>query len=335
MLPQNGDPFSDFPAHEDCNVAPLSGKGAADSRLCNHRAFQQSRLVTEGQLSYNSPMRILLTNDDGVYAPGLAAMERALRRLGKVFVVAPLREQSGVAHSITFLTPLQAKKVYVNDKHWAWTVDGSPADCVKLAVSAILPERPDLVVSGINGGLNAGTNVLYSGTVAAAIEGACNGITSIAVSLQYDENEPFQQAADLAVGVIDKILQQNSIAGQIYNLNIPLQALQNDTPEVKIVPMDAMQHWEMFEHRTDPMGRSYYWLAGEHDPRQPKPKKPEQITDLIALSQGHVTVTPLHYDMTNKRELKNMNNWDLTPQDDATSHAPEHTGPRLRVSWQG
>ena len=279
-------------------------------------------------------MRILLTNDDGVYAPGLAAMERVLRRLGKVFVVAPLREQSGVAHSITFLTPLQARKVYVNDKHWAWTVDGSPADCVKLAVSAILPERPDLVVSGINGGLNAGLNVLYSGTVAGAVEGAFNGITGIAVSLQYDENEPFQQAADLAVEVIGKILDQNSAPGRIYNINIPLDALRNDAPEVKVVPMDAMQHWEMFEHRTDPMGRSYYWLAGEHDPRQPNPKKPEQMTDLIALSQGHVTVTPLNYDMTDKHCLREMTNWDLTLQDEDTSHDPEHTGPRLRVSWR-
>ena len=278
-------------------------------------------------------MRILLTNDDGVYAPGLAAMERVLRRLGKVSVVAPLREQSGVAHSITFLTPLQARKVYVNDKHWAWTVDGSPADCVKLAVSTLLPERPDLVVSGINGGLNAGTNILYSGTVAAAAEGAFNGITSIAVSLQYDENEPFQQAADLAVRVISKVLEQNNTAGQIYNLNIPLKALQNDTPEVKVVPMDAMQHWEMFERRIDPMGRSYYWLAGEHDPRQPKQKQPEQITDLIALSQGHITLTPLDFDVTDKRSLKEMTDWDLTPQDDGKSHDSEHTGPRLRVSW--
>jgi 5'-nucleotidase len=279
-------------------------------------------------------MRILLTNDDGVYAPGLAAMERALRRLGEVFVVAPLHEQSGVAHSITFLTPLQARKVYVNDKHWAWTVDGSPADCVKLAVSTIFPERPDLVVSGINGGLNAGTNILYSGTVAAAVEGAFNGITSVAVSLQYDEYEPFQSAADLAVGVINKIVEQNRTTGRIYNVNIPLSALQNTAPKIKVVPMDATQHWEMFEHRTDPMGRSYYWLAGEHDPRQPKPNKPEQVTDLIALAQGHITVTPLDFDVTDRRSLKEMTDWDWTPQNDAPTLNPEHTGPRVRVSWR-
>ena len=134
-------------------------------------------------------MQILLTNDDGIHAPGLAAMERQLRRLGDVTVAAPLTEQSGVGHAITYLTPLMARKVF--DEHEAqrgWAVEGSPADCVKLAVSELCPQRPDLVVSGINSGLNAGINVLYSGTVAAAIEGAFFGITSVAVSLEYDEH---------------------------------------------------------------------------------------------------------------------------------------------------
>jgi 5'-nucleotidase len=269
-----------------------------------------------------------------VYAPGLAAMERALRTLGDVFVVAPLREQSGVGHSITFLTPLQARKVYVNDKHWAWTVDGSPADCVKLAVATILPERPDLVVSGMNGGINAGINVLYSGTVAAAVEGAFYGITSIAVSLQYDENESFQRAAELAVGVIDKIVKQDGLSGRLYNLNVPLKALRNSTPEVRIVPMDAAQYWETFERRTDPMGRPYYWLSGRPDPRQPRNKNPERMTDMSALSQGYITVTPLNFDVTDKQGLKEMAHWDLTPQADGTSHDSEHTGPQTRVSWR-
>ena len=210
---------------------------------------------------YNVSMRILLTNDDGVYAPGLAALEQALRRLGDVVVVAPLCEQSGVSHAITFQTPLQVRKVYVNDKPWAWTVAGTPADCVKLAIGSIMPEKPDLVVSGINGGLNAGVNVFYSGTLAAAREGTFYGITGIAVSLQYDENGLFQQAADVAVNVISKILEQNESMGKLYNLNIPLQALKNDTQEVKVVPVDRSQYWDTFECRTDPTGRHYYWLT--------------------------------------------------------------------------
>ena len=279
-------------------------------------------------------MRILLTNDDGIYAPGLATMERALRRLGKVSVVAPLREQSGVARAITFLTPLQARKIFVNNKHWGWAVDGTPADCVKLAVSTILPERPDLVVSGINSGLNASINILYSGTVGAAAEGALYGITSIAVSLQYTENEPFQQAAELAVGVIGKILKQKNPPGRLYNLNIPLKALKNEEPEVRIVPMDTTQCWESFEQRIDPMmGRAYYWLSGKTDPRQPKIKKPEQMTDLTALSQGYITVTPLNFDVTDRHRLNEMADWDLTPHPDEASDEHEHTGPQVRVSW--
>ena len=276
-------------------------------------------------------MRILLTNDDSVYAPGLAAMERALRQLGEVYVVAPLREQSGVAHAITFLTPLQARKVYVNDRPWAWAVDGTPADCVKLAISAILPERPDLVISGINDGLNAGVNVFYSGTVAAAVEGAFYGITSIAVSQQYDGDEQFQRAADLAVGVIGTILKQNSTAGQLYNVNIPLKALQSDTPEVKIVPIDRSQYWEVFERRTDPAGRHYYWLTWHPEPRPPDDM---QITDLTVLAQGHIAVTPLSYDVTDKQRAQEMADWDWTPQNADSSQNSEQTGLRIRVSWQ-
>ncbi|MDR2643043.1 MAG: 5'/3'-nucleotidase SurE [Planctomycetaceae bacterium] len=281
---------------------------------------------------------ILLTNDDGIYAPGLAAMERALRRLGDVYVVAPSREQSGVSHSITFLTPLTVKNVFVDDKHWGWAVDGSPADCVKLGTTEILPELPDLIVSGINGGLNAGINVLYSGTVAAAIEGAFYGITSFAVSLEYNENEPFYKAADIAVNVIEEVLQKiehdpknehetkkhntgigqllssenHKISGDLYNLNIPFSALSNPCPEVRIVGMDVTPEWELFEGRVDPMGRPYYWLSGRPDPRQPVKKQSEQLTDIAALAQGFITLSPLNFNLTDKIKLKKMESWKTT-----------------------
>ena len=151
-------------------------------------------------------MQILLTNDDGIYAPGLAAMERALNRLGDVAVVAPATEQSGVGHSITFLTPLVVKEIFDGPRRRGWAVEGSPADSVKIGISEFCPKRPDLVVSGINGGLNAGINVLYSGTVAAAIEGAFFDITSVAVSLEYDEHAQFDKAAQMACDVIKQIL---------------------------------------------------------------------------------------------------------------------------------
>ena len=274
-------------------------------------------------------MRILLTNDDGVYAPGLAALERALRKLGEVFVVAPLHERSGVSHAITFLTPLQVRKVFVNDKHWAWTVDGTPADCVKLAIGAILPEPPDLIVSGINGGLNAGVNVFYSGTLAAAVEGTFYGITSIAVSQQYHENEQYQRAAELAVEVIGTLLEQDCTAGRLYNVNIPQKALRMEAPEVKIVPVDRSQYWEKFERRTDPAGRHYYWLTWSPEPQT----LDEAVTDMTVLSQGHIAVTPLNYDITDRQRLQEMSDWTLPPQSGTTSDGG-HTGPQVRVSWR-
>src|SRR6266478_4774363 len=155
-------------------------------------------------------VRILLTNDDGVYAPGLRALRAELKKLGEVTVVAPATEQSAVGHSITLLTPLLVQEVLdENNKPMGWAVEGRPADCVKLALLELLPEPPDLVVSGLNAGSNAGINVLYSGTVAAAIEGAFFQRPSVAVSLEYRKPKPldFRKAAEIAGSVIEQILQ--------------------------------------------------------------------------------------------------------------------------------
>jgi len=250
-------------------------------------------------------VQILLTNDDGIYAPGLAAMERELQRLGDVSVIAPATEQSGVGHSITFLSPLICKEVYEGERRRGWAVEGSPADCVKLGISEFCPRRPELVVSGINGGLNAGINVLYSGTVAAAIEGAFYGITSIAVSLEYDEHAKFDQAARLARAVIEQILATSRAEPQLYNLNIPTVAVENPRG-VHVVPMGVARYGEDFIKRKDPKGRTYYWATG--DP-PPPPGAPE--TDMAALQRGYVTLTPLQFDMTKLNVLAEMQSWDL------------------------
>lgn len=199
-------------------------------------------------------MLILLTNDDGIYAPGLAALSRALKQLGEVRVVAPATEQSGVGHSITYLRPLILKEVFQGDEHFGFAVDGSPADCVKLGVTELCPRRPDVVVSGINVGLNAGIAVLYSGTVAAAIEGAFFGITSIAVSLQFEENPPFDRAAEIAVQIIAQLLEKKPEGSRLFNLNIPTAAVFDPQPEVCVVPMDVRQFGERYEKRVDPWG---------------------------------------------------------------------------------
>lgn len=250
-------------------------------------------------------MQILLTNDDGIYAPGLAAMERELQKLGDVCVVAPATEQSGVAHSITFLSPLICKEVYDGDRRRGWAVEGSPADSVKIGIARYCPRRPDLVVSGINGGLNAGINVLYSGTVAAAIEGAFFEITSVAVSLEYDEHAQFDRAARLALGVIEQILERKGPEPQLYNLNIPTAALR-EPKGLKIVPMGVMRWGEEFEERRDPRGRKYYWATGE-----PPPPNHQLDTDLSAIAQGYLTLTALDFDMTKHHVLEEMKSWNL------------------------
>ncbi|MFV1964289.1 MAG: 5'/3'-nucleotidase SurE [Pirellulaceae bacterium] len=244
-----------------------------------------------------------MTNDDGIYAPGLAALERALLRLGDVCVVAPATEQSGVGHSITFLSPLTCKEVYDDDRRRGWAVEGSPADCVKLGVFELCPKRPQLVVSGINGGHNAGINILYSGTVAAAIEGAFFGITSIAVSLEYDEHAPFEKAARIAVDVMEQILQKMGPTPQLYNLNIPTAVVDEDI-EVRVVPMDVARFDEHFVKRKDPRGRTYYWVAGNLSP-----SSDSQESDVTALQKGYITLTPLQYDMTQRTVLREMERW--------------------------
>ena len=239
-------------------------------------------------------MLILLTNDDGIFAPGLAALERALRRLGDVHVSAPSTEQSGVGHAITFLTPLTAKEVFDGERRRGWAVDGSPADAVKLGIAEFCPRRPDLVVSGINAGLNAGINVLYSGTVAAAIEGAFFGITSVAVSLEWNEHADYARAAEIGLDVIEGLLARRPAPGSLFNVNIPTRAL-DGTPRVRVVPMSIARYGEAFERRTDPRGRAYWWSANE----PPPPPSPHE-SDVTALAAGDVTLTPLDYDLTHR-----------------------------------
>jgi len=233
-------------------------------------------------------------------------MERELATLGDVLVVAPATEQSGVSHSITFLSPLICKEVYNGTKRLGWAVEGSPADSVKIGIFEFCRQRPDLVVSGINGGLNAGINVLYSGTVAAAIEGAFFGIDSVAVSLEYDEHAQFDKAARLARGVIEQILEKKDGQPQLYNMNIPTSALSRPT-KVRVVPMGVTRYGEHFEKRVDPRGRNYYWATGE-----PPPGEGPEETDLSALNKGYVTLTPLDFDLTKRAMLNHMKQWELS-----------------------
>jgi 5'-nucleotidase len=246
-------------------------------------------------------MLTLLTNDDGIFAPGLAALEKVVRTFSDVAVVAPSTEQSGVGHAITFLTPLTAKEVFADDgRRRGWAVDGSPADAVKLGIAEFCPRRPDLVISGINSGLNAGINVLYSGTVAAAIEGAFFGITSIAVSLEWADHPDFDRAAVIARDVIQSLLARKPATGSLFNINMPTAAMRGQ-PELRVVPMSVSRYGEAFERRVDPRGRSYWWAT--NDP--PPPPSPLE-SDVTALAAGNVTLTPLDYDLTHRTGLDDL-----------------------------
>ncbi|WP_146403111.1 5'/3'-nucleotidase SurE [Pseudobythopirellula maris] len=261
-------------------------------------------------------MRILLTNDDGIYAPGLEAMRKSLERLGEVTVVAPATEQSGVGHSITFLTPLMASEVYDGDRLRGWAVEGSPADCVKLAAGELCDGPIDLCVSGVNGGLNVGINVLYSGTVAAASEAALHGLPSIAVSLEWDTHPRFDRAAALAAGVIEQMLERDAWRDHpLYNLNVPTSAVADGAsaaPELRITTMGVTPWTTVFHERQDPKGRRYYWVDGA-----PPAKAPAADSDLVAVGDGALSLSPLLLDRTQHNQLESMRSWGLTAPESA------------------
>src|SRR6516164_6327611 len=220
-----------------------------------------------------SRVRILLTNDDGVYAPGLRALRAELMKLGDVTVVAPASEQSAVGHSITLLTPLIVQELRDEDRRFlGWAVEGKPADCVKVALLELLPEPPDLVVSGLNAGSNAGINILYSGTVAAAIEAAFFQCVSIAVSLEYTKPGPldFSRAAVLARQAIEQLLAHKPEPGALFNVNIP-SLEKGPIRGVRTVPQNVAPYTEDYDRRIDPRGRTYFWIGANYECPNPHP----------------------------------------------------------------
>lgn len=246
-------------------------------------------------------MHILVTNDDGILAPGIAALATALRPLGDVDVVAPESVQSGAAHAVTFNAPLMCERVSVDGEFFGWSVDGSPADCVKLAVHELCETKPELVVSGINAGANRGVDVIYSGTVAGAVEAAFLGIPSLAVSLEASGGFDFERAGGIARDVVGRALEIGIDPGTVLNVNIP--RLDRDDPRgVKVVRQSTAPWTDAYDRRSDPRGRPYFWLTdgGERGPSDP----PE--TDLAALRAGYVTITPLQHDLTEYQQLDRL-----------------------------
>ncbi|MFH1597160.1 MAG: 5'/3'-nucleotidase SurE [Pseudomonadota bacterium] len=247
-------------------------------------------------------MTILLTNDDGIYAPGLKALYRELQRLGDVKVVAPESEQSAVGHAISLTTPLRVKEVALDGGVQGWAVSGTPADCVKIALAELLPEAPEMVVSGINLGPNVGINVIYSGTVSAATEAAILGIKGVALSLNsYDKNADFATAALLAREVLVRLQDWEHWSNGIC-LNVNLPALPRERVKgVRITRQDTGPLVEHFERRVDPRQHVYYWLAEINERKAADPE-----TDYGALAAGYISITPIHHDLTHYRSLADL-----------------------------
>ena len=245
-------------------------------------------------------LHILLTNDDGIYAPGIAALHKALSRLGRVSVVAPIAEQSAVGHMITLAHPLRVVEAVRRGKFFGYGVSGAPADCVKLAALELLKRPVDLVVSGINLGSNAGVNALYSGTVAAAVEGVMLGIPSMAVSMEFCERPDFGPAAQVARRLIARIAKDGLRRDMLLNVNVPARPLSR-MKGIQVTPQSRHMPAEGFERRTDPMGNHYYWIKpwGKY-------VGDDAGTDVYALKRGYVAITPLHYDLTNHSLLEEL-----------------------------
>ena len=244
-------------------------------------------------------MKILLTNDDGIFAPGLAAIYKELVRIGEVTVVAPSDSRSGASHSITYLEPLVCNKVDVNGLFTGYSVQGSPADCVKLAVMQLHTGPIDLLVAGINNGANAGINVYYSGTVAAAMEGAFLKIPSVAMSVAAERTMDFDAAAGYCAQILKKLMPVER--GAVINVNIPLLS-RGEPKGIRVVPQSSKGFDEYYILQENEQGQTVFQLAGEHHPAD------GVHADSTSLLEGYITITALNPDMTDHKRTQELMN---------------------------
>jgi len=262
-------------------------------------------------------MKLLISNDDGIYAPGVYALAQALQGANhEVTVVCPDRERSATGHGLTMHHPVRAEVVesVFDPRIKAWACSGTPADCVKLALWALLDSPPDFVLSGINRGQNLGTDILYSGTVSAAMEGTIEGIPSIAFSLASYGSQDFQPGAEFAVSLL-AFLEKNPLpASMLLNVNIPPGPAENFAG-VALTRQGIRRYVDIFEKRIDPRGKTYYWLAGEvlEEVEQTlDPKLGVSLpTDVDAIRKNYITLTPLHYNLTSPVGVELLQGWEF------------------------
>jgi 5'-nucleotidase len=252
--------------------------------------------------------RILLTNDDGIHSDGLIKLEEALREVGDIYVVAPAAEMSGASHSLTLARPLRIRPI--DERHW--TVDGTPTDCVTLALNKILAEeeRPDICVSGINHGGNLGDDATYSGTVAGALEATILGVPGLAISLVAREQFDFTEAARFAVIAVRKVLKEGLPEGTLLNVNVP----RNEIKGVRVTRQGIKKARPVISEHIDPRGKPYFWIGEEYFGTSS-----DDGTDYQAIEQGCISVTPLRSDMTDHRALTAIDTWNYISAEEVAS----------------
>lgn len=241
-------------------------------------------------------MIILVSNDDGIQSEGIIALEESLSKLGEIYTVAPDREQNSMSHALTLHRPLRVREVGAR----RYSVDGTPTDCVKLALTGLLPVRPNLVVSGINKGPNLGDDIIYSGTVSAAIESTLLGIPSVAVSLVTYEEFLFDGAAEFTLALTGRIAEFGVPPNTLLNINVP-PGPKEAIKGWRLTRMGKRHYKEEVIERIDPRGRKYYWIGGDS-----LGFDSDEGTDCVAVHEGYISVTPLQVDMTNHRFLQEM-----------------------------
>lgn len=248
---------------------------------------------------------IVLSNDDGFNAPGLRTLRSEIAKIDDVVVVAPETEQSAVGHAITLALPLKTRRVVENGEFIGYAVNGTPADCIKIALTVLLEEAPDLVISGVNLGGNLGTCAIYSGTISAATEARIMGVPAIAVSLDTFENPDFGPAAEFVRKLVPTVLKKGLPEGVSLNINVPAVP-KNQIAGVAITRQGKSRVIETFDKREDPRNNTYYWLAGEM-----RFNEVDEGTDCEMVSKNYISITPIHYDLTHFQTIDGLKEWKI------------------------
>ncbi len=250
-------------------------------------------------------MKILVTNDDGIDSAGIAALAEGLKDIAEVIVVAPHDEQSAVGHGITMKNPLRVSKYFKNGSFFGYAVEGTPADCVKMGIRNIAGDSPDLVISGINHGSNTAINIIYSGTVSAAREAAIMDVPAIAISVTSHEARDFSYAAKVAKMLAFKVAEHGLPLGTLLNVNVP-NIPENEVAGILVTKQSKAKWDDIYEKRTDPYGKDYYWLTGKLIEIET-----ELDTDQRAIKNNFVSITPIHFDLTDHETFEKMKSWNI------------------------